>query len=178
MDVSRFTFAMAVAATRIRFRTDTCWGLRKHLKSHEKPFKCSIDDCSGAFARNSDLRRHDQSVHKREIKFWCTVSTCIQKEVGFSRKDHFMQHLATHSSSTALVVKPETLVSTTALRKKRRRSPSAEEQKKASNTDAQNEMLKLRAEVEMLRLRTEKLQETVYIQAGSTHALLSKKRDE
>ena len=40
--------------------------------------------------------------------------------------------------------------------------------------DAESEVLRLRAEVKMLRLKAEKLQDTVHIQAGSIQALLAK----
>jgi hypothetical protein len=147
--------------------------ISKHLKTHERPFECSVAGYSAAFARNSDLQRHDRSVHKQERKFWCTVSACIQKDVGFTRRDLFIQHLGTHSSSTAPDAKPNLSALTTPSRKKRRRSLSPEEQDRGTDAVANDEIIRLRAEVEILRLRAEKLEDTVYIQAGSIHALLS-----
>lgn len=116
----------------------------------KRPFRCSVDGCSVAFSRNSDLRRHDQSVHKRELKFWCAVSACAQKDVAFARRDHFIQHLATHSSSTAPDARSIISASTNATRKKRRRSPGTEVDEDAIATSVQDEMMRLKAENEEL----------------------------
>lgn len=146
------------------------------MNSHGRPFKCSVDDCSSSFIRESDLRRHDQSVHKRDKKFWCTVSACVQKDVGFARRDHFIQHLTTHSSSTAPDAIPGASALTNPMRKRRRRSSDAEDQEIKHELKTADELLVLRAENEELKLREQRLQDTIHIQAGSIQALLSRMR--
>src|SRR2546421_2839701 len=39
------------------------WKLNRHLKRHEKPFKCEVSSCRAAFALRKDLRRHVMQVH-------------------------------------------------------------------------------------------------------------------
>lgn len=131
------------------------------MKGHETSFRCPVDGCSATFSRKSDLRRHDQSVHKGEKKFFCDKPSCIQKDKGFTRKDHFTQHLATHSLPTTLPPTSATMMSNTALRKKRRRSSSNGLGERKFDVDAECDVLRLRAEVKTLRLENEKLQNTV-----------------
>jgi uncharacterized Zn-finger protein len=69
---------------------------RKHMDKHTRPFTCSFESCPRTFSRQSDLKRHEDSVHKKTGKFFCSVSGCDRSVIGFPRKDHLEQHARSH----------------------------------------------------------------------------------
>jgi hypothetical protein len=146
---------------------------RKHMNMHKKSFKCPVFGCRGSFGRNSDLQRHNDSIHKRELKFRCERPECVEKEVGFTRKDHLTQHMSKHSTFSLPISGsgiPE--VARTRLasppRKRRRRFSGEASDEKGSSPDEGLKMKKLRAE-------NARLQELVNKQAESICALTSRK---
>lgn len=66
--------------------------LAGHVRIHrgDKPFKCSFDTCSRAFARNEELTRH-RRIHSGDKPHVCDV--CHKR---FGRKDHLNKHRKTH----------------------------------------------------------------------------------
>ena len=66
-----------------------------HRKNvHRKPLVCSFPNCprKTPFARLTDLKRHADSVHSKELKYICTVPTCSASVKAFARKDHLTKH--------------------------------------------------------------------------------------
>lgn len=138
----------------------------KHMNAHERVFRCLVGGCSSSFTRDSDLRRHDESVHQKIVHFWCTIPECAARQVSFARKDHFMQHLSKHASPVGTVPGPATEKAKAGPTRKRRRGSSFDES--GARDDNKGEMLRLRAENERLQDTVKKLTETL-------HALILKK---
>jgi hypothetical protein len=141
------------------------------MNAHERLCKCTVDGCSGTFTRHSDLRRHNEDIHKKTVNFTCSVSECREAGVFFTRKDKFMEHLATHLNPTAMT---GTLVAKTTVdkpKRKRRRSLSIDEDEGPYTKDG---FLKLRADYEKLQ---ETFRETVLTLNKLTDAILATKKD-
>ena len=70
------------------------WKLNRHLKQHEKPFKCEVSSCRAAFALGKDLRRHVKQVHdgfaSDEDMLKCIFQTC---KFSSTRQDALKRHL-------------------------------------------------------------------------------------
>ena len=70
------------------------WKLNRHLKRHEKPFKCEVSSCRAAFALGKDLRRHVKQVHdgfaSDEDMLKCIFPTC---NFSSTRRDVLKRHL-------------------------------------------------------------------------------------
>jgi hypothetical protein len=70
------------------------WKLNRHLKRHEKPFKCEVSSCRTAFALRKDLRRHVKQVHdgfaSNEDTLKCLFPTC---NFSSTRRDSLKRHL-------------------------------------------------------------------------------------
>jgi hypothetical protein len=70
------------------------WKLNRHLKRHEKPFKCEVSTCRAAFALRKDLRRHAKQVHdgfaSDEDMLKCIFPTC---NFSSTRRDVLKRHL-------------------------------------------------------------------------------------
>lgn len=63
--------------------------------SDEKPYVCSFDGCSWAFARQSDLHRHARSHTEPgfHCPYWRADPTCHRKGGSFTRLDILKRHL-------------------------------------------------------------------------------------
>lgn len=74
---------------------------RKHIRRHEKPYKCEEPGCSRreGFSTTNDLDRHKKSVHNiapkhgHDRSFHCPVEHCPKKDKIWPRLDNFRQHL-------------------------------------------------------------------------------------
>ena len=66
------------------------WELNRHLKRHERPFKCEISPCGAAFALRKDLHRHVKQVHDFASDLRCIFSTC---NFSSTRRDDLKRHL-------------------------------------------------------------------------------------
>lgn len=70
------------------------WKLNRHLKRHEKPFKCEVSSCTAAFALRKDLGRHLKAVHdgfaSDEDMLKCIFSAC---NFSSTRRDVLKRHL-------------------------------------------------------------------------------------
>lgn len=73
---------------------------RKHMKTHEKPFKCYDDDCKGdpyGCATDNDLWRHKETVHgiyrPTSVFYKCCVPACPKAAEIHRRKDNFRDHI-------------------------------------------------------------------------------------
>jgi hypothetical protein len=83
------------------FQCDKCfksypkrWQLNRHLKTHEKPFRCNSSGCNAAFALRKDHRRHMKQVHRgfasEEDILKCLFQTC---PFSSTRRDTLKKHL-------------------------------------------------------------------------------------
>jgi uncharacterized Zn-finger protein len=70
--------------------------LKKHLKQHVKDHWCSNGNCNEAFARESDLKRHNRTQHSKDRSYRCPVDSCEYSRTGFSRKDKLDNHTRKH----------------------------------------------------------------------------------
>lgn len=123
---------------------------RKHSKTHGTPLKCNATDCSGAFARNSDLRRHNDSVHDKTVNYASLLVQRLDAGICFSREEHLTQHLATRETpvmSTGMNIPEEKDISA----RKRHRRVSSDEPEETGT----------RAEVMGLRAMNQKLREII-----------------
>jgi hypothetical protein len=70
------------------------WKLNRHLKTHEKPFKCISQNCSAAFALKKDCRRHFRQKHRGLISENVDLR-CVFPSCGFltPRRDALKRHL-------------------------------------------------------------------------------------
>jgi Heterokaryon incompatibility protein (HET)/Zinc finger, C2H2 type len=72
------------------------------MKTHTRPYQCTVVGCISKFASKKDLVRHQNSVHKTimaEERYSCDVSGCKYSKGGtksFARKDHLFRHMRTH----------------------------------------------------------------------------------
>ncbi|KAA8647202.1 hypothetical protein EYZ11_006849 [Aspergillus tanneri] len=65
-----------------------------NMNMNMKPFPC--EDCSAAFTRPADLKRHQSSVHNPVFQD-CPVQECLRKAGnGFPRRDHLIEHLRSY----------------------------------------------------------------------------------
>jgi len=70
------------------------WRLNRHLKQHEKPFKCEVPKCDSGFALRKDRKRHMSEVHgylmsgTEHLK--CLYSDC---DFTSTRRDSMKRHL-------------------------------------------------------------------------------------
>jgi uncharacterized Zn-finger protein len=153
------------------------------MNKHTRPFICPFDRCPQLFSRQSDLKRHEDSVHKQQARFFCTVSGCERSGLGFSRKDHLEQHARSHGkrpaldSSTHQIGKSSTAAGNTQghelhpARKRARRAEPDQPQDQRAVTQAaegQNQLVPLSrsvlsfdaaAEVERLKAENERLRD-------------------
>ncbi|PVH81611.1 hypothetical protein DL98DRAFT_623639 [Cadophora sp. DSE1049] len=84
--------------------------LNRHLKSHERPFKCLLPGCpSRGFQYRKDLTRHVQEQHPEQSQgsareFFCPHKWCkYSQETGkkrFARADQLARHMKTHSKGS------------------------------------------------------------------------------
>ncbi len=75
---------------------------RKHIRRHEKPFKCDQPGCErmqDGFSTTNDLDRHRKSRHHiapkhgHDRSFRCPEANCSRKVKLWPRLDNFRQHL-------------------------------------------------------------------------------------
>lgn len=62
-------------------------------------YACILEQCSATFARLSDLKRHDNTQHKKTLVFYCRQTGCRRSEPTagsvskpFARKDKRDEH--------------------------------------------------------------------------------------
>jgi ribosomal protein L34E len=78
----------------------------QHLKRHETPYHCK--QCEKAFALQSDLRRHEASIHRAsQPRFNCAFPGCTSSS---KRKDNLRQHQRTYHNTSSSFSDPETKV--------------------------------------------------------------------
>lgn len=49
---------------------------RKHMKRHERPYGCTVANCSKAFGSKDDWKRHENSQHFRHETWGCARLAC------------------------------------------------------------------------------------------------------
>lgn len=68
----------------------------KHLKTHNRSFKCTKPGCTFRVCyRLQDLDRHNSSSHRKgddQIRTFCEFSDCPMAGKGFSRRDNYVRH--------------------------------------------------------------------------------------
>ncbi|KAI1418665.1 hypothetical protein F5Y13DRAFT_184305 [Hypoxylon sp. FL1857] len=72
---------------------------KKHKQRHEKPFKCSVKNCTRreGFSTPNDLDRHIRSLHPDENasgnRYRCPIGPCRNKDKIWPRADNFRAHM-------------------------------------------------------------------------------------
>lgn len=68
--------------------------LNKHLKTHNKDFQCEFSrpECTARFSTRKDLKRHLNTVHLREKKYFCKICQEQGSTGTFSRADNLKDH--------------------------------------------------------------------------------------
>ncbi|OTA96365.1 hypothetical protein M434DRAFT_116536 [Hypoxylon sp. CO27-5] len=72
---------------------------KKHKQRHEKPFKCSVKNCTrrDGFSTPNDLARHIRSLHPDENangnRYRCPIGACNNKDKIWPRADNFRAHM-------------------------------------------------------------------------------------
>ncbi|OAG03905.1 uncharacterized protein CC84DRAFT_1249331 [Paraphaeosphaeria sporulosa] len=70
--------------------------------TRERRFPCPHKPCDKVFGSNNDLERHlGTRKHRKDVGNWseranrypCKVTVCKRNNVGFARKDHYINHL-------------------------------------------------------------------------------------
>lgn len=74
------------------------WSKSTHIKTHTRPFKCTMDACTSEFATAKDLMRHKQTVHKASgcIMAYCHYPSCdysANGRKGPMRQDNLQRHI-------------------------------------------------------------------------------------
>ena len=84
---------------------------RKHMNKHDRPYKCTVADCTNPnrFSSKGDLERHKRAKHKqlflheaasqpRNLLHYCPEPSCHRSSSSsgnnpFTRKDHLQEHI-------------------------------------------------------------------------------------
>lgn len=72
---------------------------KKHKQRHEKPFRCSVKNCTRreGFSTTNDLDRHIRSLHPDEHasgnRYRCLIGACKNKDKIWPRADNFRAHM-------------------------------------------------------------------------------------
>lgn len=74
------------------------WSKSTHIKTHTRPFKCTMNACTRGFATPKDLMRHKQTVHKASgcVMEYCHYLTCdysANGRKGPMRQDNLQRHI-------------------------------------------------------------------------------------
>lgn len=74
---------------------------RKHSHRHNRPYKCTYEDCPKGvqgFSTPNDLTRHKRTVHREHSAYGpvyiCRHDPCCKKEKLWPRADNFRSHLS------------------------------------------------------------------------------------
>jgi hypothetical protein len=139
------------------------------MNKHTKPFRCSVLPCGRSFARNCDRQRHEDSVHKRQGRFFCSVPECDRSTVGFPRKDHLEQHMRNiHKKRTLLTVAESQGSGFPSSRLDQERSEVSPPRKRMRRVDEQSQAAQLLqpdpgtdtvSDLELLRQKLQELEE-------------------
>jgi hypothetical protein len=80
---------------------------RHRKQRHDRPIRCTVDDCQYRAAFNRDLKRHMASKHPQETskeRHFCHYPNCDRAPGGiwngFARKDTLKRHLSTKIHKT------------------------------------------------------------------------------
>ena len=62
---------------------------------HIDPLRCTWSGCKNmtSFGKQGDLERHISSVHLKDNKYKCPISSCSRHQRGFPRKDKLKSHM-------------------------------------------------------------------------------------
>lgn len=77
--------------------------LNKHIKTHTRPYKCSMPGCDVGCPTQKELERHKQSVHKDQVPLgrhmaYCPYNRCDRSangRKGAMRQDNLQRHINT-----------------------------------------------------------------------------------
>lgn len=82
------------------YRTSQTW--YSHVKNvHKKALFCSEPGCTHTrpFANNTDLKRHNETIHEAKKPFKCESSLCTRTVKAWSRKDKLKLHNSKYHSN-------------------------------------------------------------------------------
>ena len=149
---------------------------RKHMDKHERPFVCHEPECDNirGFTYSGGLLRHQREVHRQhggpKASCMCPYPDCKRHVgVGFSRKENLAEHLRrVHrdaGTDQAQQEGPETAQSTTpgTLGTRRKRRRTVPEDESGDEKDLEQEVKKLKRELQEKDERLEKLERQVQI---------------
>jgi hypothetical protein len=74
------------------------WSKSTHIKTHTRPFKCTMNACTRGFATPKVLMRHKQTVHKSSgcVMVYCNYPSCdysANGRKGPMRQDNLQRHI-------------------------------------------------------------------------------------
>ncbi|RGP75836.1 fungal specific transcription factor [Fusarium longipes] len=147
----------------------------KHMDKHERPYRCPAEGCENlpGFTYSGGLLRHEREVHgkhggpKNTVN--CPHLNCKRHTgKGFSRMENLNEHLRrvhTNPEGTGATPPPDMAVSD----ENDSEQPGMKRKRRASDTQATEEITELREEVKRLREENDKLK--AEMQQQSQHSL-------
>ncbi|KAK4692101.1 hypothetical protein P7C71_g5031, partial [Lecanoromycetidae sp. Uapishka_2] len=145
---------------------------RKHMDKHNRPHVCDEPGCEKirGFTYSGGLLRHQREVHRQhggpKASCFCPHQDCKRSTgVGFSRRENLHEHLRRVHRDAADDAKdepePEQMTALGGPRKRRRAAQPEAEEEKDDDESLQQEVKKLRRELQEKDERLKRLEQLV-----------------